>query len=247
MQNIPEKRKNSNASLEMVSTALNMVGKYAENSMYVLEVMESTNDDYILIKKCFDEIISDGHVPKLSKIYRVGKRGETNEQKSDNLMLFHGTTRVNAVGILEEGFKPSTRGKHGPGVYLTESASCAGKFSLNQWVKTYFSLNKGFMNRLNTDSNDRLMFIFLNEILESENIEGIIVEEKVKGKTSSPRKNQFEKYVIKGTAKKHSVEIYEQDSNGRKLRTSAPREAEWNNYFVCHENFVIPRYLIQCY
>ena len=62
--------------------------------------------------------------------------------------------------------------------------------------------------------------------------------------TSNHRKNQFEKYVIRGTAQKHSVDTYEPDSNGRKLRTHAPSAEEWNNYFVCHEEFVVPRYLI---
>ena len=222
------------------NTALNMVRKYSENSMYVLEVMESTNNDYILIKKCFEEIMSDGEELILSQIYRVKKRdnNDASDQKSDNLMLFHGTSRVNAVGILEEGFKPSTQGKHGPGVYLTEFSSCAGVFSTKQC----------FMNLLkNSGLNDGLMFIFLNEILESEKIEEIVLEKEITVQTASPRKNQFEKYIEKGTATKHSVETCEQDSNGMKLRTYAPNEAEINNYFVCHENFVVPRYLIQCY
>ena len=223
------------------NTALNMVGKYAENSTYVLEVMESTNDDYILINKCFDEISSNGVEFNLSKVYRVGKRGEMSEQKSDNLMLFHGTSRVNAVGILEEGFKPSTRGKHGPGVYLTESSICAGKFSANKcWEYSV-------MKQSNSGLNDGLMFIFLNEILESEKIKENVVEKLILRKTASPRKNQFEKYVVKGTGKKHTVENYGQDSKGRKLRTFAPSEEELKNYFVCHEKFVKPRYLIQCF
>ena len=118
---------------------------------------------------------------------------------------------------------------------MTESSSCAGDFSLNKVVCNKWNLKDG------------LLFIFINEILESEKIEEIVVEEKFTPKTDSPRKNQFEKYVIKGTAQKHSVDTYEQDSNGRKLRTFAPSEAEWYNYFVCHEKFVVPRYLIQCF
>ena len=237
MQKTPETSKSITASFEMPSAALNMVGKYAENSVFALQEMVSTNDDYILIKKCFEETTLNDYELNISKIYRVGKHGETSEQKSDNLMLFHGTSRVNAVGILEEGFKPSSRGKHGPGVYLTDISSCAGDYSLKKCLK----------NVLNPYSKDLLMFIFLNEILESEKIEEIVVEIEIPGKTASPRKHQFEKYVKKGTAKKHSDDTHEQDSNGRKLRTFAPSEAERKNYFVCHEKFVVPRYLIQCY
>ena len=120
---------------------------------------------------------------------------------------------------------------------MTESSRCAATFSL---CKRIASLS-------NLDLNDGSKFVFLNEILESEKLEEIVVENYITVKTASTRKHQFEKYVVKGTAKKHSVDTYEQDSNGRKLRTHAPSEAEWNNHFVCHEKFVIPRYFIQCF
>ena len=37
----------------------------------------------------------------------------------NNLMLFHGTTVENSVGILREGFKNSEEGRFGKGLYLT--------------------------------------------------------------------------------------------------------------------------------
>ena len=226
----------STSRRENASNSLNMVDKYAENSMYSLQEMVSTNDDYILIKKCFEAANLDGvRKANISKVYRVVKRGETSEQKSDNLMLFHGTTCDSSIGIIEEGFKPSNQGIYGPGVYMTENSRLA----------EMYSMHKRYMNLSNSNVKGGFMFIFLNEILQSEKIEKIEVEKHIKGKTASPRKHQFEKYVIKGTAKKHSVETYEQDSNGRKLRTYAPGKAGTNNYFVCHENFVVPRYLIQ--
>ena len=86
----------------------------------------------------------------------------------------------------------------------------------------------------------------MNEILESESLEEIVVEEKVMGKTASPRKNQFEKYIGSRTAEMNAA-TDEQDSSGRKIRISAPSEAEFENYYVCHQKFVIPRYLIQCF
>ena len=224
----------SNSRLENASNSFNMVGEYAENSMYALQEMLSTNDDYTLIKKCFEASIPNSDKANISKVYRVVKRGETSDQKSENLMLFHGTGRVNSIRILEEGFKPSIQGKHGPGVYLTESSSCAVMYSF-------------FKSLSNSGLNDKLRFLFLNEILESEKIEEIVIEKVVTDNTANPRKNQFEKYVIRGTAQKHSDDNNEQDSNDRKLRTHAPSAEEWNNYFVCHEKFVVPRYLIQCY
>ena len=152
-------------------------------------------------------------------------------------MLLHGTNRKNAVGIHEKGFKPSSQGKHGPGVYLTDRSYCAGLFA---GVECFFK-------RSSSGFKDRLLFIFLNEIFESEKIEKIIIDKEANCKTDSPRKHQFEKYVIKGTVKKHAVKTYEKDNNGRKIRCYAPTKAELNNYFVCHEKFVVPRYLIQCF
>ena len=39
--------------------------------------------------------------------------------KSNNLMLFHGTKQKFTSGILKEGFKNSTNGWYGQGVYMT--------------------------------------------------------------------------------------------------------------------------------
>ena len=79
--------------------------------------MESTNDDYKLIKKSFED---PRKKVEAHKIYRVKQRisDGTDEKKSDN-MLFHGTNIDGAVGILEKGFKPSKGGSFGPGVYLS--------------------------------------------------------------------------------------------------------------------------------
>ena len=196
------------ARLKSASTTFDMIDKYGENSTYTLEDMVSTNDDYMLIKKCFEETMSNVPKAQISKIYRVLIRDETSEQKSDNLMLFHGTTSKNAVGILEEGFKSSIQGKHGPGVYLTEFSSCAVNFAVEKIISIIF-------NNLLADINDNLTFIFVNEILESEKLEEIVVEKTVTGKTASPRKNRFEKYIRRGTAAMNSAATDEQDISGQ--------------------------------
>ena len=228
------------ARLKSASTAFDMVCKYDKNSVYTLKKMASTNDDYMLIKIYFEATMSDAPQSQIFKIYRVMKRGsgETKEQKSDNLMLFHGASSKNAIGILEKGFKPSIEGKHGPGVYLTEFSSCAESFAKQKIINNILR---------NGNINNNLEFIFVNEILESKTLEEIVVEKSVTHRTASPRKNQFEKYIRSGTAKMNSDATDERDSNGMKIRISAPSEVELHNYYVCHEKLVVPRYLIHCF
>ena len=227
-----------NARVKSASAAFDMVYKYDKNSMYTLKKMASTNDDYVLIKKYFEATILGAPEAQISKIYRVTKRGigVRREQKSDNIMLFHGTSSRNGIGIVEQGFKPSVLGKYGPGVYLTEFSSCAESFAREKNIDHI---------KQKTDKRNELEFIFVNEILESEKLEEIVVEERVIGKTASPRKNQFEKYIRSGTADPDATE--ERDTKGRRIRISEMSEAVLYDYHVCHENLVIPRYLIQCF
>ena len=234
-----EKKAKKIAKLERTSTALNMVGQISENSQYILEEIQAENVDYTLIKKSFDATMLYDVGLNLSKMYRVGIRNsdEPSGQENDNLLLFHGTNRVNAIGILENGFKPSTRGIHGPGVYLTECSSCAG----------LFAYKKNRRKRKNKCWKDKLLFILVNEILESKKLELIVNKKTITTKTASPRKDDFEKYIKKWTANKYSNETYEQDSNGRKIKTSTISRAEIENYYVCDEKLIIPRYLIQCF
>ena len=63
------------------------------------------------------------------------RRNGNNYKKSDNILLFHGTSVTNAVGILEKGFKSSTSGLHGPGVYLTASSHLAMEYSFKKSLK----------------------------------------------------------------------------------------------------------------
>ena len=140
---------------------------YAENSKYVLEAMTSSDKDYNVIRKNFeDTITSDKTQTENLTIFRVTRRddasneknsndtivkknfddvsyedsnddvcGETGyhnaskkktdnevkalddvcDKKTGNLLLFHGTSLENSVGIIEEGFIPSKKGKFGPG------------------------------------------------------------------------------------------------------------------------------------
>ena len=49
------------------------------------------------------------------KIYRVIERNSDETSKQNNKLLFHGTNIDSGLGMLEEGFKPSTRGSSDQG------------------------------------------------------------------------------------------------------------------------------------
>ena len=102
--------------------------------MYCVKEMTSTEDDFKLIKRSIEDTTNSHNILKVNKIYRVTRRDEANEEKRDNLMLFHGTSADNAVGIVKHGFKPSIKGSLGPGVYLTASSFTAASFSQNKTI-----------------------------------------------------------------------------------------------------------------
>ena len=224
------------AKVEKASNALNMVDKYSNNFMYSLEAMASTNDDYKIIKDSFEKTTLKRLKVDISKIYRVRKR--LRPRKSDNLLLFHGTNRRNAVGILEGGFMPSTKGKHGRGVYLTDSSYCAVRFSRKKSYKKSYERRDDFVN-------DSVFFIFVNEIFESESLEEVFRRKELIRRPGTSQKNKFIHYIKEGS--KHSVEEFSKDSSGKKIKSSAMSKEEMQNYYVCHEELVVPRYLIQCF
>ena len=91
-------------------------------------------------------------------------------------MLFHGTSCDTAVGILEKGFNPSTKGKYGPGVYLTKRSRCAIEYSVVkncEFRKTECSKNYTFNGETLELLNKKENIIFVNEILESETLKEI--------------------------------------------------------------------------
>ena len=256
----------------LIPTATNMVDKYDATSMYVLNEIPSTDNDYKLINKCFVEKGSNICYEILTiKVYRVKKRDsdETDEQKSDNLLLFHGTNLDNAVGILEKGFKPSAKGIRGSGVYVTASSRSAIKFSSKKISKLY---------------KEKENFILVNEIIESKKLKEISVSLITKNEfiystiftlilypvshlfsylffipfallltfvftlyiKNQPRKRKFERYIVKTTAPKNSDKHYEEDSIGRKIKVFNATVEDESNHYVCDENLVIPRYLVKC-
>ena len=114
---------------------------------------------------------------------------------------------------------------------MTECSSCAG----------LFAYKKNRRKRKNKCWKDKLLFILVNEILESKKLELIVIKKTITSKTAYPRKYDFEKYIKKWTVNKYSNETHEQDSNERKIKTSTISRAESGNFYVCNEKLIISR------
>ena len=195
--------------------------------MYELHDMEPTSSDYEIISKCFKGTMNMGR-PAIDKIYRVEKRHQKCVEKSDNLMLFHGTSLDSAVGIVNNGFKRSVDGLLGPGVYHTSSSSVATGYS-------------EMKNCYNKDSRDKLLCVFVNEIIQSEELQ---VFKKVDRAKASKR--HF-KTCVRWKVYEGSKKTYESDGNGRRIMSSLATRADDHNHFVCDVDYVAPRYFIQFY
>ena len=98
---------------------------------YDLQKLDSKLDEFLLVKKFFNITIKKSvHVYKdniyshqlkdfeIHKVMTDSKPARGVNEKSNNLMLFHGTDEKGANGILKEGFKNSSFGRFGQGVYM---------------------------------------------------------------------------------------------------------------------------------
>ena len=263
-----------------------IVYNYSDNSNYALEELQSGDHDLNLIKKCFStKLINFDKFASCKeftmKVYRVlnRKSGDTSENKSNNFLLFHGTSAKSAVGILEKGFKPSNKGLYGPGVYLTASSSSAMEYSRIKGQKS--DKKKEFVVLVNevlhsvklkeVHPSDFVILNFMSKILFAACIlflavgiyiysvklacAGIILPAIVLvvhfcylkfmlKKHSNPRKNRFERYIYWMSMIKSSVDYFETDSRGRRIKICDGSAEDNYNHFVCDEKLVVPRYLI---
>ena len=205
------------------------------------EKCEITSEWKTVEKKCCKKIKQKDVKTSEKKNVETTEQKDLNtaEKTSRNLLLFHGTSHDNAIGILQEGFRSSLMGMHGPGVYLSEGAFSAVMFSRKKVAQELEKAGK-------TLPKKQSYFIFVNEILESENLKQLPCMKTFTGSsTAYPGKHKFSKYVKKGTPVIFNK--YEKDSKGRKIKCSEANVEDEFNYYVCDQSLVVPRYLIQCY
>ena len=79
----------------------------------------------------------------------------------------------------------------------------------------------------------------------SEKLEDISVPEPSRVLKTLKREHDFEKYTIHKRNSDEPVEPYEKDSRGRKIKVCDGNLGDEDDYFVCNEKLVVPRYLIQ--
>ena len=121
---------------------------------YKAQLLDPTSDEFKFVDHFFKTTAIKAELirkPEVLQIYKVVEqsKGEPDD-KSKNLMLFHGT-KVNPALILHKRFKNSRKGKFGRGVYMTDCSDFATNFAKSN-------------------------YIFVNEVLESQNLLTIVHE-----------------------------------------------------------------------
>ena len=196
---------------------------------YNLQILEPTSDEFKFVEHFFKtstiKFLIDHATLNNFQIWRVIEQNTKAkfDEKSNNLMLFHGTSQKSVAGILENGFKNSEEGKFGKGVYMTESSETASIYSCLKFPKN-------------------VRFIFVSEVLESQKLETILYSKIVKSR-DSPLKNAFSKYMhVRSPA--ITEDNYKKDHKGRRYRNIAVDENSEYDEFVADSKIVIPRYLV---
>ena len=223
---------------------------------YHLEKLDSTSVEYIFVKEFYnittDEIcrkefyhISRSIAATKNSLIKatdyetqgiklqICKVNENNpiklaDEKSNNLMLFHGTNRKGAEGILKEGFKNSKKGYFGKGVYMSDCSDVASKYAATRF------------------SNNYCLYVFVNEVLESEKLQTLEFDASTYVRYhDTPLKHPFNKHIHK-SSHQATEKDYKEDHIGRKYRNIGFEHDDSSAYdeYVADESVTIPRYLI---
>ena len=207
---------------------------------YKCEKLGVDSDELKTVRDFFNTTTANSTKRDNSPGFNVYKVMETDpskqlEEKSNNLMLFHGTNSKGVEGILTEGYKNSKKGCFGKGVYMTDCSDTAGKYCIS---------------KSKTDSSgtaelfDKNIYIFVNEVLESGSLK-IIKHSKIEMKFERyfKPKHSFEKHVYEGS-QKLTEKNFKEDDLGRKYRNIAVKNESELDEYVADENLVVPRYII---
>ena len=205
---------------------------------YKIKPLVENHKDYQLLKKAITEDDLDFYYEenRKIKIHRVVptdlSSNKTCISESSNTLLLHGTKTSNIEGILKIGFKPSTMGSYGPGVYLTDSYSLASVYGRN-----YIEENKNVK---------RNTCILVCEVNNSRKLQTKIKRDKM-------LENKLDKEpVVKTYDYLEDKEITRIEENSLSVYDSKKNRIDKGTFLVedesitvAHQSLVIPSYLIE--
>ena len=169
------------------------------------------------------------------RIHRVIENNPTKTEyvKNNNLMLFHGTNKTGAAGVLKTGFKNSESGYFGKGVYMTECSDTAFDYT---GIPADCVKGTKFFN-----------YIFVNEVLESEKLQAYSFNASdaldMDEDNTAELMHPFEKH-FKCSSPQPTKEDYKEDVLGRKYRNVKISGLSLLDEYVADEKITVPRYLI---
>ena len=207
--------------------------KTDKSFIYDYENLDPSSEEFTFLKKTFVATSFD-YIEYVKfngfHVYKVNERNHVNTavKKSNNLMLYHGTSQKGVTGILKEGFRNSEKGWFGKGVYMTDCSKTAVDYSF----------------RTDITSSDRY-FIFVNEVLESEKLQLFTFDYDAvcdRGEVITQPKHQFEKHIYK-SGPQLTENDYLVDFEGRKY-VNITNEDNMVDEYIAEASVTIPRYLI---
>ena len=177
---------------------------------------------------------------KHAKIYKIKSYVESSDPdcKLGNCVLFHGTSRKNSRKILKEGYKNSTGGYFGRGVYMTESIDYAAHYSIRKAGVTAKKLSKPTCVK-----KSMKIYIFVNEVAEPRSLK---VEKYENYDILSNRNYAFPKHPFCKHMHKNSPDNKMKiDADGRFNSGEKISGLSLQNEYVADWNLIKPKFLIK--
>ena len=215
---------------------------YNPGSRYELIPVPYETDEYLFIKQRLEEVRCEGPngVFKLEslKVYRIKDKHllDTFDEKSNSLMLLHGTSRTSSNKIINQGFVNSEGGCFGSGVYMTDCLDVAIHYS-----------NRKMENHSETIYVNNTNYIFFNEIVKLQTPHVSIFDAYPIYKDSEQNKTQitsFRKFMYKSSPATTSAD-YKSDSQGRQYRYTKIPICSLVDEYLADASLVRPRYFIE--
>ena len=200
------------------------------SSKYHIQILDEQSADYSVIHAAFFNSMggfTDPEYPhktfKIEKVYRVVENftlRSSQDQDCGTVLLFHGTKAKNVDSILQHGWRPSTSGCFGPGVYHSSLSSKCYKYAKN------YSGNNDY-------------YFFVNQVpLKYLSIEPSNVN--MDDYTAGVRRATF---LEKRTSVDCKPEQFSYDSSGSYINVGVYNGGEKPEY-IASDNIVVAKYLV---